>query len=211
MKQNLKAILCLATIGGATCSFGQSFNFSDITNWVGTGTNQAAIVIDFQDGSAHPAYAWGFRWNGNASGEDLFKAVLGADPNLSSVITSYSFGDAVSSIAYNGTAAGFGTHSQDGFNSGTPGYWDYWTETTPSTTVPDQPGSGANPWLESGVGFSARTLSNDSWDGWSWAANFVSTPPGTNITPAPSAAPEPIPAVAIGIGAALFLAEKRRK
>ena len=55
-------------------------DFNDILFWAGSGTNQAAFVLDF--GTAAPqaapaAVAWGYRWNGTASLADMMFALAG--------------------------------------------------------------------------------------------------------------------------------------
>src|SRR5580704_19564445 len=82
------------------------FGFSDITNWTGTGSNEAALLIDFQDGTTYPALVWGYRWDGTATGEQMIQAVAAADPDLTVQITSYSFGDAVTALGFDGSAYG---------------------------------------------------------------------------------------------------------
>ena len=57
-----------------------SFTFDDIQFWVGSGTNESALVIDWHDGRAPVAY--GYRWSGAATGADMFNAIAAADPQL---------------------------------------------------------------------------------------------------------------------------------
>ena len=43
------------------------FEFNDIKQWVGEGTNRCAVVVDFNDGgTGDRSFAWGYRWNGEA-------------------------------------------------------------------------------------------------------------------------------------------------
>lgn len=56
--------------------------FDEITNWVGEGANQAAIQIQWNDGINQDALAWGYRWDGEAKGEDMIKAIAAADPRF---------------------------------------------------------------------------------------------------------------------------------
>lgn len=177
----MKKLSLLAALFVAGCAPAFAFNFNDIVNWTGTGSNEAAMLVDFHDGSQYQSFVWGYRWDGTANGEDMFKAIVAHDPNLSSTITSYSFGDAVSAIGYDGSSFGLGTHSQSGFSTSTQGYWDYY----------NGDGFSLPTWTESGVGFTDRTLTNQTWDGWSWAANFNSTPPSDTPIAAPQSAPEP--------------------
>ncbi len=199
--KNFKSLISILFIAGAGIASAQDFNLSDIINWTGSGSNEAALVIDWQDGSAHPALAWGFRWDGTATGEQMLDAIAAADPDLTVQITTYSFGDAVDALGFDGSAYGSngpGSHYENGFGVGSTGYWSYYLGS--GTTQPT--------WEESGVGFSDRTLSNDSWDGWSWAANFVDTPPSNPIIPAPIPAPEPA-SIVILAGSALLIAKRR--
>ncbi|MFM7107355.1 MAG: hypothetical protein ACKOZU_01900, partial [Planctomycetaceae bacterium] len=55
-------------------------DFGDILFWAGSGTNQAALVLDF--GTAVPqgapqAVAWGYRWNGAATLQDMVFGLAG--------------------------------------------------------------------------------------------------------------------------------------
>ena len=55
--------------------------FSTISNWVGTGSNQAALVVDFHNGQAGDSVVFGYRWDGTASGEDMLKALSALPDN----------------------------------------------------------------------------------------------------------------------------------
>ena len=77
-------------------------SLDDIPFWTGSGTNRAALVIEwsspetFDVGNivfstvpapiASKTLVWGYRFNGTVSGADMFQAVLVADPALYSVI-----------------------------------------------------------------------------------------------------------------------------
>jgi hypothetical protein len=76
--------------------------FADITQWFGSGPNEAALVIDWDgDDASNDSLVWGFRWNGNASSEDMFRAVVSGDPKLFARITPpSSFGIGVLGIGY---------------------------------------------------------------------------------------------------------------
>lgn len=179
-KQTLtKTALVMAGLAASFSSFG--FGFQDIVNWTGTGSNEAALVIDFHDGSQYQSFAWGYRWNGTATGENMLDAIVSADPQLTDQIQSYSFGDAVETLSFNGSAGGYGTHTQSGFNPNTPGFWDYYLGN----------GSSVPNWSESNYGFGAVTLGNQDWNGWSWAANFNSIAPTDPLFAAPQSVPEP--------------------
>lgn len=167
-------------------------SFDDISFWVGQGSNQAAIVIDWKDGTSPSSFAWGFRWDGMATGEDMIRAVAGAigtatdpatpnpggDPALTLYTIFYaSFGYAVDGLSYD---SGNGqVHYESGFNPLTAGYWSYWIGEEASLTLPT--------WEFSMDGMGDRVLSNNSWDGWSWAEDFDGVAPDQAI----AAVPEP--------------------
>lgn len=58
-----------------------------VQHWAGdpNGEKKCALVVDFQDGNG-PAFVWGFRWNGTATGEDLVRAVAGQSSALTAMI-----------------------------------------------------------------------------------------------------------------------------
>ena len=79
----------------------KDFTFDDIEFWVGEGSNQAAIVIQWNDENTPNTIVWGYRWDGDAYGIDMFKAVAEADPRLV-LLTQYtgSMGNTVCGIGY---------------------------------------------------------------------------------------------------------------
>ena len=60
-----------------------TFSASDIQFWCGTGSNQALVLIGWDDSTPAVAYAWGVRWNGNAVAIDLIDSIATHDPNFS--------------------------------------------------------------------------------------------------------------------------------
>lgn len=63
-----------------------TFNLSDIQYWVGTGSNEAAFIVQWNDGKNPDALVWGFRWDGTATGEDMMKAIAKADHRFFSLL-----------------------------------------------------------------------------------------------------------------------------
>ncbi len=51
---------------------------SDILYWVGTGSNEAVLAVNWAD----TALAWGYRWNGTATVSDMMNAIAIADPRF---------------------------------------------------------------------------------------------------------------------------------
>lgn len=92
-----------------------SFVSQDVQFWVGTGTDTALLIIDFLDGSGTASLAWGYLYNGNATGEDMLNAIAAADPDLTVVIS----GGFLNDITY-ASLSGMG---------GSPDYWATWSAT----------------------------------------------------------------------------------
>src|SRR5436190_24241983 len=59
-----------------------SFAFTDIQYWVGSGTNQAALVIDWNLPAGNQTLVWGYRWDGTATGGQMLNAIVNADARL---------------------------------------------------------------------------------------------------------------------------------
>lgn len=148
-----------------------AFGFSDIQLWAGSGSKQAGVVIDFQDGTTPRSFAWGYRWNGVANGEDLLRAVDTLDSSLVANIFGSSFGSYLDSMSYK-------THSGPTWPVG---YWSYWTGT------PDS-------WSYSSIGMGERALVDGGWNGWSYLFNGqTDAAPSTPV----AAVPEPSSLVAL--------------
>lgn len=94
-----RALVALVVASWATVAqAGVVSDFGDILFWAGSGTNQAAFVLDFGTSAPQgspPAVAWGYRWNGSANLADMIfslagtitgsgapAAVAGSDPRL---------------------------------------------------------------------------------------------------------------------------------
>ena len=79
----------------------KDFTFDDIQFWVGEGSNKAAIVIQWNDDNSPNTLVWGYRWDGDAYGIDMFKAVAQADTRLV-LLTQFtgSMGNTVCGVGY---------------------------------------------------------------------------------------------------------------
>lgn len=79
---SLTAALLLAGRAGA-----QTFDFSNIQYWVGSGTNEAAFDLTWNDGVTPDSLVWGYKWNTPVSGPgptvyDMLHAIDIADTRL---------------------------------------------------------------------------------------------------------------------------------
>ena len=64
--------------------------FDHVDYWVGSGTNRAVVIVDYNDAQALSAtsFAWGFRWNGDGpSLKAAFDALAADDPRFTSLIS----------------------------------------------------------------------------------------------------------------------------
>jgi hypothetical protein len=183
---NLKRLLIAFCLIGIAEVKANSFGFSDIKNWTGTGSNQAILVIDWQDGD-NSSLAWGYRWDGVKTGEDMLQAIDVADSRLTVEGSVGSYGFFVHGIRYDlGNSL---VHNQTTLPDWSKS-WSYWVM---------EDGSGSN-WTGSGIGASDRQLANGSCDAWSFTAwdddyNPIS-PPGEPT----AAVPEPASLVLLSMG-----------
>jgi hypothetical protein len=152
MKTHLLTFISGTAFSWATLS--AQFSFADIKFWVGSGPDSAALVVDFHDGTWDSCYAWGFRFNGTATGEDMLNAVAAADVNFSVNIS----GGFLMDILY-------GAHSGIGGTNGF--YWGTWSG-------PDLNNLSMN------MGIST-VLSHGDWFACSFTDFNPPLPPGTPI------------------------------
>ena len=93
--------IALASISAAA----HPIDFSKIRHWTGTGSNRAALVIQFNGDTfgGSDAYVWGYRWEDGQkpTGEDMMKAICANSSRLS-MLTQYtgSMGSTLCGIAY---------------------------------------------------------------------------------------------------------------
>ena len=194
--------LSAALLAGSTAS---AFSFDDIQLWAGSGSNRAALVIDWNDGKSPDSIAWGYRWDGTATGKDMFDAVLSLDSRLYASMeywpgyngyTVYGIGYDINAngsgfvsgvrMDADGNEDGYALDSADHYKEGWfTGYWSYYVAETNGSLPAD--------WGYSGWGISARTLENGSWNGWSFVSDMSDwTSAGPPSTPtAATSVPEP--------------------
>ena len=88
MKKIIRGLLCIA----ALCFFApgvsaQTFDFTNLNYVVGTGSNESALVITWDDGITPDSLVWGYKWNMPVSGTaptiyNMLQAIQAADPRL---------------------------------------------------------------------------------------------------------------------------------
>ena len=113
MIKQLFATLALA--GSLFVSKSSAISLDDIQIWTGSGTNRAALVIEWSTPEnltytsvpatmADKTLVWGFRFNGTANASQMLNAILAADPRLYAV-EAYG-GDFTEALGYNLNASG---------------------------------------------------------------------------------------------------------
>jgi hypothetical protein len=182
------ASMLIATTGGAANA--TPFTFDDIEFWAGSGSNRAALAIDWDDESTEPpALVWGYRWNGSARGSDMFTAIVAADPRLFAKLGTSPSNRALYGVGYDANGNGeFDINDETVFDSLGFAYTD-----PADLAVATDPGdyyvegwftgfwhygiAGNNPynggsWSDIGSGMSGRTLSDGAWDSWTFSPTF---------------------------------------
>ena len=197
MKKIFKSVLFTFVLAVVSSLPGFSYGFSDISYWVGSGSNSAALAIDWNDGKTPETLVWGYHWNGNATGRDMLNAIKSVDSRLFEPNDAYGGGtvyglgydldnDGFSYIAGDddtGHAADSDDHYIEGWMSA--GYWSYWLKSDDSSD-----------WGYAMEGLSTRKLTDGCWDGWVFAAsptwdggkpdNLTAATKSTEAVPEPS-------------------------
>ncbi len=233
----MRVFVFLALLLVPTAAQAALVSFDDIEFWVGSGANRAAVAIDWGPGTnTPPALVWGYRWDGAASGADMFQAVVSADKRLFTKIQNYSWGTAIYGIGYDYNANGsfalddgtsFGasgiavvTASSDGskaveagdlYQEGWfTGTWNYGVAAQDTAGNPTNPFAGGA-WSGSSSGAAARQLSNDDWDSWAFTPGFDSGVFASNPIAASSAVPEPGAGSLLALGLGGMSLYRRRR
>ena len=131
---------------------------NDILFWVGTGSNEAVMAVNWAD----TALAWGYRWNGTATVADMMAGIAAADPRFS-----YSGTGLISDINYIDTAAGMTTPLGI-----TPGnYWESKNNGIMDAGTAQTLANGDfEKWADPTAGI---VVDSTYWDGWGWSYTYV--------------------------------------
>ncbi len=220
MKSSFLSTLVLLTV--ATGFTGMTFD--DIDTWVGSGSNQAALVIDWNDGQSELVKVWGFRWDGDAYGTDMIQAACQADSELYAMGSVSSYGLTIGGLGYDKDGDGVfditKTDETSNFDAG--GYMTVANNAFDGWSAIDTGDNWVGGWMSDGFwgyyiteggvwqspafGASGRLLQNGSWDGWSWGSSSSGWNGG--VPSVAVAVPEPISLILFGAG--LVLARKRK-
>lgn len=202
----------------------------DIDYWVGSGSNQSALVIQWDDGENPSSVVWGYLWdiadsptvetmlfdiaafitlNPTFEVPSPVQPPAGADARLSITADAYSFGNFVTGISYNQNGLDSGEFSQtvrnqSGFGAG----GESWTLYTIGTGAA-WPGGSV---LPADFGMSTLALADGGWYGFAYTVAFVPPffdPVSFSFDAPVSAVPEPSGVFLLAAGAALVFLRKR--
>ena len=169
--------------------------FDDVQFWAGTGSNRAAMVIDWDDAtSANTALVWGYRWDGSASGAQMLETIVAADNRLFAKLNQPVGGNflLLYGLGYDATNDGQFSLSDgtifdaDGFAVTGPadvalstdpgdyyaegwftGFWHYGQSDGNMS-----PYAGGD-WKHGGNGMVGRSLLDGDWDSWTFTPNLA--------------------------------------
>ena len=180
----LAAVLCaFAVLPVAAVKQADAYvnTFDDITYWVGNGTNRCAVVIDFNDGEiGDRAFAWGYRWNGEApSMKAILDEIVADDPRLRMFASASEYGSFIDAFAYD--ADGDGGTFERTYNSTTYAYDhvksdadDIFPALESDSSIDEQTGN----YIYSGTSWMQLSGTGDSFED----VTFVETPNGVDLT-----------------------------
>ena len=229
MKKYIVSLFLGAALLCVTCASAQTFTLSNIQNWVGSGSNQAAFVVAWYDGKSPDPMVWGYRWTGsNPTVLGMMQAIAAVDPRFSFTphpLYSSPSDYAVYSVFYDLTGLG-GTPvvglpgNLGGSENGFPPYpgdhyeegWDingFWGELV-ATGNPYNGGS----WVEATEGVGTATIGNNSWYALSFSndeTNFtIPSPPVPQVSQPVPAAPGPATICILFAATLVIVARSRR-
>ena len=197
-----------APVVKATPTNASTFTFDSIQNWTGTGSNRAALVIQWTGST--DALVFGYKFSGDATGSDMIFDIVKNNPRFFCLTESTSYGTTVGGFGWDADNDGFtltknGTtvtpdeygcyaasdydyddysagDSDDLWNSGwmSNGYWSYNISTDPATSIS---------WASTGC--SGRTLTDGCWDMWLFSPFSGSSNTWGTLVSAPNNTPVP--------------------
>lgn len=158
IKNSIGVALCLS------CWALGAFTFEDIHYWVGEGTNQVAIVIDWNKPNSKSSLCWGYRWNGEPrSATQILNEIAAADNRLYAAISTSTWGSSLDALNYdiNDNASYFLTNkSTDALDwcSSNPNT-HYWSQSYAIDTASFDTAT----WQYYSTGIDGQMLENGTW------------------------------------------------
>lgn len=152
---------------------------SDILFWVGTGANEVVMAVNWAD----TALAWGYRFDGTATVQNMMDDIAAVDPRFTYLPGSFGLGD----ILYIDTAAGMTDTLRI-----TPG--NYWSSTNNGVMDMGMSQTLSNGDFEKLADPAAGIVVDSSfYEGWDWSYTYVypmaiypvTVPDTTGSTPGP--------------------------
>jgi hypothetical protein len=193
----MKRFVQAAVVAAAVVAMGMAgpvaragtFDNVNVQYWAGSGSNQTVVVVDFAPGNT---YAFGYRWDGNATGWDALAAVDAAGTlDVSSDLSWWNKYQShwVTDLAYPGGVEGSGST------------WGYYLS------------SDGNTWNESMLGVDGEALVDGGFQGWSWCDYDYYTWAHLRAptTPFVDASPEPATLTVLLVAGAGLAARRRRR
>ena len=220
------AVVALASASMLASASAQDL-FSTIQNWTGSGANEAGLVIDWYNGTTSEALMWGYRWNGSATGEQMFDAIVAADPRLFAEESDFytGFGTIVFGIGYAATGdepiqlspplsfnsqnlAFADSYDAENDNRTAVNAGDLWSEGWDDaywalyTSTDTRLSVDESDWDFGDSGITDTTLANGDFLGYIYAPGFDSPNPSDFVPAAP--VPEPTAWALLGLGVLCF-------
>lgn len=112
MKQFTKGFRTAFAVLGCFLAFSsvraeENFTFNDIHYWIGSGTNRAAVVVDWNNGKPNSSLAWGIRWNGASVNMTYWlRRIATEDKRLHIATSSGAYGTSLDGFAYDADGDG---------------------------------------------------------------------------------------------------------
>ncbi len=149
---------------------------NDILYWVGEGSNQAVLAVNWAD----TALAWGYRYEGSKTVSDMLNDIAAADPRFSIQLGDWGLDDIL-----------FVTATGDTLRKQTYSYWESKNNGTYDMGMGQTLTNGDfEKWGEPAAG---TVVDSTYYDGWGWSYTYVYT---MEISPVSAPAPVSINTIA---------------
>ena len=134
-----------------------TIEFSEILYWVGEGSNEAVMAVNWAD----TALAWGYRWNGTATVASMMADIAAADPRFSYELGSYGIDDILFAVAEGDTLRKVST------------YWESKNNGVMDAGMGQTLNNGDfEKWADPAAGI---VVDSNYYEGWGWSYTYVYT------------------------------------